>query len=67
MRSPYGFISTGGSAYCTKGGAYWIIKASGSWHLLQMGHPGEGRERRLLGKFRTMTAAADYYRTEVTA
>lgn len=67
MRSPHGFIKTAGrgSAYATQGGAHWIIKTGSTWHLWQMGHKGEGRERELLGTFPTLTLAADFYRTEV--
>jgi hypothetical protein len=67
MRSPYGWIKTSGrgSAYCTQGGRHWIVKVGSQWHLVQMGSQKEGRERKTLGRFPTMTAAADYYKAEV--
>lgn len=69
MRSPYGFIKTAkrGSAYCTQGGGYWIVKGPGAWHLWQMGNKAEGRERELLGAFRTLTDAAEHYWKEIAA
>jgi hypothetical protein len=69
MRSPYGWIKTAGrgSAYTTRRGRYWIVKVGSQWHLIQMGSKVEGREQQTLGRFPTMTAAADYFKTEVTA
>lgn len=69
MKTPYGFIKTAGrgSAYCTQGGRHWIVKASGGWHLIQMGSQVEGRARELIGVFPTLTAAAEFYQQEVAA
>ena len=69
MRAPYGWIKTAGrgSAYCTPGGRHWIVKGTGRWYLYQMGNKAEGRERRVLGTFPTMTAAAEFYKTEVAS
>ena len=66
MRSPYGFIRTAGrgSAYCTIGGAFWIIKSRSKWHLVQMARPAEGIERRTLGVFNTLAAAAEDFKNE---
>lgn len=69
MRSPFGFIKTAkrGSAYSTRDGQFWLIKVQGAWHLIQPGSTQENRERRLVGIFPTMTAAADYYQREMKA
>lgn len=69
MKSPVGFIKTAGrgSAYCTKGGKFWIIKVQSKWHLVQMAVPAEGIERNTLGVFNTLTATAEYFKKEVAA
>jgi len=66
MRSPYGWIKTArrGSAYYAKGG-FWIFKTGGDWELVRRLSAREGWES--FGKFPTLTAAADYYDTEVKA
>ena len=66
-RSPYGWIKTSGrgSAYCTQGGAHWIVKTGARWHLVQMGNRSEGREQATLGRFPTRTAAVEFYKAEV--
>lgn len=63
------FIKTAGrgSAYCTRGGGYWIIRTGRSWHLLRMARPADGIERETLGMFPTLGDAVTYYRTEVAA
>jgi hypothetical protein len=69
MKSPHGWIKTAGtgSAYCTKGGGYWIAKKSGQWILLQMSNQSLGREKINYGAFPTLTAAVEYYKNEVAA
>jgi hypothetical protein len=63
MKSPHGFIKTAGrgSAYCTKGGAFWIVKVQSKWHLVQMGNRSEGVEQCTVGRFKTLTDAAQHY------
>jgi hypothetical protein len=64
MKSPHGFIKTAGrgSAYCTKGGAFWIVKVQSKWHLVQMGNKSKGVEQCTVGRFKTLTDAAQHYR-----
>jgi len=64
MKSPHGFIKTAGrgSAYCTKGGRFWIIKVQSKWHLVQMGNKSEGVEQCTIGKFNTLAEAGAFYR-----
>ena len=57
------FIKTAGkgSAYCTRGGGFWILKSAGVWHLIRMARPAEGIERETLGRFRTLRDAVAAY------
>lgn len=68
-KSPYGWMKTArrGSAYRSYDGKYWIVKMDGSWVLLQMSNQATGRDREVFGKFNTLTAAAEYFKKEVTA
>lgn len=62
------FIKTArrGSAYCTRGGGYWIVKIGSRWHLLQMASAAEGRERETVGMFPSLGDAVTYYRREIS-
>jgi hypothetical protein len=51
-----------GSAYCTRGGAHWILKRGSSWHLFRMGRPADGIAQETLGRFPTLGAAVTYYK-----
>jgi hypothetical protein len=63
------FIKTAGrgSAYCTRGGGYWIARTGRYWVLMRMARPADGIAREVLGRFATLGDAVTYYRTEVVA
>ena len=62
------FIKTAGrgSAYCTRGGGYSIIKTGSRWHLFQMGSAAEGRKHETVGMFSSLGDAVTYYRREIS-
>lgn len=61
--TPFIKMAGRGSAYCTRGGGYWIIKTGSlGWHLFKMGSAVEGRERETVGIFPSLGDAVTYYR-----
>lgn len=65
--APFGATSSRNPAYATPGGTHWILRSGGAWRLYQMGNKAEGRERKSLGLFPTLTAAVEHYRNEVAS
>lgn len=69
MRSPHGWIKTAGrgSAYYIPHSGFWIVRNGSTWRLFRMENKSLGRERKDHGAFPTLTAAAEFYRTEVAS